>query len=1265
MHMQTLLKHSYVHFLAICVLLANSTHAFAWGEYVKQQNVQQITTGLYILLGAIALLLLAAVSLFVMCRVNKHKHMQDTKHQAHMLNVLPVGFVHVDLSGKIIYANTAGASYLGRASEKLINSQFVACFDSTSAAEAQSILTDNKAKVRARATASNLHLVIQSSEIFTHTQTAYRVITLINNNTLQRELDETSKKGAYLNSLFTACEYGLVKLDVSEDTYTHDCLFDDLLQLGQIEEGQAVSGSASVSDFVKLIHNHDIGEWTKAISAASAKGLAKASFRMQLAASADNAIYVPVEISIVGDKEALSEQATEDEEQKFTRFTVLVKIALAAEKQATKIDTLNQQRTAMVNAIPHAAYAIDKQGNLLWSNTRFNALFSRLSANASCKNLFEASPFPAEIMQLHKNSSFLSNHTDETEFDYTTVQGEAISLKLDLGFYATTDRLNQQKEIGIVGVLQDLSEIKKIQNKLAQERERNLETNRELIEEQETLVRVGSELQQEKEHSSHLSALLEQEQTSLVQTSLALAQEQERMSNFLKLAPVAIATINADDEILSANRVMLERLQYTEKELKKGNIYKLFSDPAEAGTTAKQLNKTGRLRDFHVKLKGKDGKIYPGELTVDVINQEKQEYLFWLIDRSDEQFQRDKFESLLQHSDMPMAILEDKGFGKLNQAACTFFAVHDEEDLFGQTPYCAELNQDEESALSLAQVVDDLKVKQAPTTIDWTHRAGGDLLPCKLTFVPIYKDHVFDCILCMWSDQSAAHKAEVAIAEAMAKRDEAQQQQKGIQEQLVQSQEQLTDSAQMLASTKQALQGVQEDLEYTKSEFAQLQKQYHERTQSLETLTHTLDLCSAELADTEQRSVALIAEYDAATQHIETLQAQRDELAHELALTKQACDAAQQTLASRDSDVDKVSELHQQQAHKLNELREQCDSMQEALRVKDEAIKSMTSELNDLHAQALNSQENSAYLEKQLIEQREHQQSLEQQKQDLEQCYKAAHQDMQQNAERMRQLQSELDRTDKTSNQEVSEAQMQHSQIKLELDAAQSDLAASQAALNLAHAAAAQLEAEKLAYLQTAAELEQELGELKSYSEKNESQLAQFAEQQNIHKQAIDDELATVQEQYVRAQESLKAAHQELAERSSQANADAKLIREDMERLPMPNNPKIWFDLVAYLQSQTQIESMQSGLKQLLDEIEVNIDDTEAALQHEQADSIKSSVEKLITLAQKVKSDPLLHLIQSIANDCKNGMLDNVSIRWPAAKSGLQSTLRVVYSHLH
>jgi epidermal growth factor receptor substrate 15 len=174
-------------------------------------------------------------------------------------------------------------------------------------------------------------------------------------------------------------------------------------------------------------------------------------------------------------------------------------------------------------------------------------------------------------------------------------------------------------------------------------------------------------------------------------------------------------------------------------------------------------------------------------------------------------------------------------------------------------------------------------------------------------------------------------------------------------------------------------------------------------------------------------------------------------------------------------------------------------------------------------------------------------------------------------------------------------------------------------------------------------------------------------------RQALADkeqELASAQQSL--ASSTVKIGEQERALLEAQSQdfnlddqASIEHIRPDVEKLPMPSDPQLWFDLVLFLQNASQEYPLPLTLSNLLDELEQSIEKTEALLEQDDLEGIEKISKTLLTLAEKVQSHALIQLMQSIANDCSNGMADNVSIRWPATKQGIQRTLRVVYSHMH
>jgi epidermal growth factor receptor substrate 15 len=181
-----------------------------------------------------------------------------------------------------------------------------------------------------------------------------------------------------------------------------------------------------------------------------------------------------------------------------------------------------------------------------------------------------------------------------------------------------------------------------------------------------------------------------------------------------------------------------------------------------------------------------------------------------------------------------------------------------------------------------------------------------------------------------------------------------------------------------------------------------------------------------------------------------------------------------------------------------------------------------------------------------------------------------------------------------------------------------------------------------------------------------ENSKQQLAEKENALEQA-QKALAASEAKLVDQENALLSAHkQELQEANEQAlHNKSNGVVSQIETLPIPDKPAVWFDLLPYLQSQPNMESLPVALTALMNDLESSINATEAALHNNSKAEVLESCKQLISLSDKINSDALGYLMASIQNDCTSGMVDNVSIRWPATKKGLQKTLRVVYSHLH
>jgi epidermal growth factor receptor substrate 15 len=1511
-------------------MLLNSAEAYALGQYIHNQSVAQINTIIYLAAGFIGFLLVAMTVQSLLKNRRVSQLIATQKRNDQQLDTLPIGILHVNLDGNVIYANAASSQLLGRLNENLLGQYLGECFEKRSAADIESVLSENDVQIAARARASNLFLSVKIGGMSGDHKKQYKIICLADENKVQRDLHHANTVLLQHQSMASAMSLNNIWIDVDNNTYAFDDGFAQLLKLNdghdirqnnpqpRQNEGQAQS-PLPLKELTDKIHHADNSAWNKAIQNAKTKGQTQLLCRIQLNTRDASKSYVAVRLSIVA-------KVNESGECTTLHIGVLDNSQADADKQLLDLKTQEQQ--AVLNASSHPIYGLDEHGNLLWSNTAFNMLFRQYAPDAETKNLFELDFFPDELKKLHQSSAGLSGRSYDMTFSLAgsdDQQGNGIKhFKAAVSFYRNKTRLAEQSTRGIVGILNDITEIQ-----LAKD---------------------------------------------------ALMQQQNQLDSMLNLAPVAIATIDADDRIISANSVMLRRLGFSDSELKRQDFYQLFNEPSAAGKAAKKLHQTGHLRDYQAQLKGKDNKLHPSELHVDIINKEKQEYLCWIADRSDEQFQQDKFDSLLAHSSMPMAILGEYGFTKLNDEACKFFCVPNDFDLFGIAPFSMRLNTDEDAAKALQQIVDEVKASGKAKAFSWEHQVGDLILPCQATYVPLYKDQIFDSILCIWMDKRELHKADEARQLAINLHQAAERQVAEKQQLLASSQDQLATKMRTLADTEYKLQSVQGDLSETQSEYQDLQQEHRNVTDNLLQLKSQYGESRELLADAQEVNANLNAQLESSSQEVKGLNAQRSEIAEALRNSEENYKAAQAQLAISEENAEALKELQGTQKHKMYEMLDQISNMKQSVSNKDAQINQVSEQINVLESQLTNSSSTTEKLREQLIGQQQAGEKAELERREIEGTCQIAQAELRNKVRHLSHLKSEMAKLEEMSSQEKGDMQAQQSKLKLELNDKLSQLQSTQSALENAQQAAElekiekasqqallatvqnelleveqtaqrkqlelaereknqrqeqqqlkqklwselkakqqrlqeteqilqqakqQTEAEKtekdkhrqlfeqlqielqeiekrnetqqanmvksdqqwneskdalkqeveakrqqlaetkrsldeiqqqadkerLARIEQQQKLEQltvELSDVETRANKQKEMLAgsdeqwrkhhdeieqqkqqlqqslQAAQQQNESLQskltnklsdlqaaesqvsetqsgeqavqqdldkarvqaeelqskishqeekeialqhqlstqqqalenkessitdlqdkqkALTNELAAVQQEYAHSKETLSVQHdahsdlnsqmnqlegaleqskqalagkesalqnaqqalreseakltqqedalltahkQELQEANEQASSgDGIVHKPEIEQLAMPDKPTVWFDLLPYLQSQPNLESLPIALTELMNDLESKIETTESALENNNTRELLRSSKGLVELSQKINSEALGYLMANIQNDCNNGMVDNVSIRWPATKQGLQKTLRVVYSHLH
>lgn len=1507
-----------------------STQAHAVGNFVLQQSPTQITVGVYVVGIVIAIFLAVSIFQSVVSRTRKKAlSLTNESHEQHQES-MPLGLLHLNLDGKVAYANQPACKLLGRLTERLINKPLSSCFSGPAKEQIEACLLKRQSSIKLKAQASNLFLNVSFGDLYTKGSNQHIVVCLSDENRITRDYVDVTNRLEKHENMVNVMRLGQLWIDLEEQKYYHDKCFDKLLTLDQIQhsdsEGITATEKMPLQELNDRIHPNDGATWSKALHKAKEEGCAKANIRMLENVSNNTKKYRAVLVNVSSQTKSIdSIEKNNDTQAYILHLSVLDVTDIDNHQQA--LDEKSLQHQAVLNTSTDAIYSVDKLGNLLWSNASFNALYRSYATHSKTNNIFESGFLPEDLVKVMQNSPGLSGRNYEAEFelnqqDSQSAESHKVYISLRYSFFANKDRLSDKTEYGIVGVLQNVSE--------------------------------------------------------LVKTRRAMVQEREQVEKMLSYAPVAIATIDKDDCIINANSVMSRRLGFSDVELKKQDFYQLFDDPKEAGKAAKSLFKTGHLRDFHAILKGKDKKLHPSELHIDLINKEKQEYLCWIADRSDEQFQQDKFDSLLEHSSMPMAILGERGFSKLNDQAVKFFCVNEETDLYGVSPYSHRLNSTEDNASALKQIIDEVKASGKAKSFTWEHQAGDYMLPCQATYVPMYKEQDFDSLLCIWIDKRELQKADSARQQAIDLQQAAMLEVKEKQAMLDSSQNQLASKTRTLADTEQKLQTVEESLTTTKYEYQHLQQEHRFITDNLNQLKTQYGHSREMLADAQKVNADLSEQLASSTEKVEGLHSQREAIAEALKSSEEKYKLAQEQLVISQQNAQELEQQQDTQQQKMHALVNQIDTMKQSVADKDTQINQVSEQINVLQSQLASSSVTKDKLREQLNNQRKASEKAQSERRKIEQNCQLAEAELRNKERHLDHLKREMEKLEEMSTQEKGDMQAQQSALKLELENKLQQLQNTQMALSNAQKSAEldkqekanqqallakvqkellevehtahqkQLELEqkeqekrkshtdmqqklwselkakqlklqeteqilqqakqqtesekaekekqqklfeqlkielleiekrntqqqekmaasdkqwsenkdqlkqevhakreqlaetkraldeiqqqadkerlirieqeqKLAQLtvelsdvetrankqkemlegsdeqwrnhhaqieQQKQQLQQALHEAQQQNEALESQLnskldaLQVAEKQvdktqsgehalqkdldNARQQADDlqskisqqeskeqqlqqqlqsqqnaleskessinalqqqqqllkEELVAVQKEYAKSKQTLSIQHQShsdlngqmgelesalehskkaLADKESALQAAQQALeasqnklqekeqallsahkqeleqatqksdsdvngKPEIERLPLPEKPAVWFDLLPYLKNQPNLDSLPVALTELMNDLQFTITDTEKAVENNDTRGVLASSKRLVSLSQKINSDALTYLMSSIENDCANGMVDNVSIRWPATKQGLQKTLRVVYSHLH
>ncbi|MBF7072298.1 PAS domain-containing protein [Glaciecola sp. MH2013] len=659
----------------------------------------------------------------------------------------------------------------------------------------------------------------------------------------------------------------------------------------------------------------------------------------------------------------------------------------------------------------------------------------------------------------------------------------------------------------------------------------------------------------------------------------ALNSSVQDMETVMHLSPVAIGKLNKKHQIISANKSLIKRLKYSEAELKKGNIYKLFSNSKQAELASNQLKEQKLLRDFHVKLVGKNGKEYPGEITIDTIDEEKGEYLFWIINRSDEQFQYEKFEALLQNNQSPAAIVTSEGMTKANRPACQFFNVASDDMLRGVFPYAEKFNDSDEKAEKLASMFQTARDNGGTASADWTFEINDRKRPCQIKLIPIFKDNQFDSVLFLWSDMTEIQFKTDSLAQSEVKLKEAVSTLEAKTKEVDKLHEQISSAATEKENIASQLSIAHSENKFLRENVEELTAEKENSSNGKAVLQEEIDKLAAKLKEAESREASLTKEHKVASQKLTDLEKQHSEASDALSASKTELTKQRDELEQRESELKKLTSEYEEQQQQFEKTSSELGLLKEDLQSKSEKLDEFEDTIFKLEREKEKTQSEISQLNEKVTEQKE---LIEKTKQSQQEVHKDS-------SEALKELQEQLAALSSSSEEKQQALIAEREKLQDELSGSQRALQKANQSLEEVQQLSKQSDSEREAQTSTIEKLKTQITELETESAAQRKELSAVNEKlesdiSSEHGKAASLE-ASVQESN-REIETLKQKIEEqmaiiakFEKQSSQENAERQSSQTDLQNKLLEAS-----DTMQSLQR--EIDKKESQQKQLASELE-------------------------------------------------------------------------------
>jgi len=177
--------------------------------------------------------------------------------------------------------------------------------------------------------------------------------------------------------------------------------------------------------------------------------------------------------------------------------------------------------------------------------------------------------------------------------------------------------------------------------------------------------------------------------TELKRVEETLRESEEKYHALFEATPVGIGIADLKGNILDGNANMLAITGFTLEELKAMDVSATYVDSDERKMLLKNLQETGRVRDWEVRLKRKDGTIYNALLNADLLELKGNKVILTtsrdITESKRAEREKERFLKAFASSTDGITIADEKDrFIYVNEAYAGIYGYH-QEDLIGNT----------------------------------------------------------------------------------------------------------------------------------------------------------------------------------------------------------------------------------------------------------------------------------------------------------------------------------------------------------------------------------------------------------------------------------------------------------------------------------------------------------------------------------------------------------------------------------------------------